>query len=128
MWLPIPWPTKSRTTENPSASTTFCTACADIAQRRSRLYHRDARMQRLLCHFEQPRRVGSDLFAHWHRDGSVAEIAVHNRTAIHRNDVPFFQDPLLRWNAVHHLIVDRCAEHARKPVIALEGRLRTEFS
>ena len=26
IWTPMPWPTKSRTTENPSASTTPCTA------------------------------------------------------------------------------------------------------
>src|SRR5579863_4954724 len=99
----------------------------DIAERRPWLHHRDARMERLLRHFEQPRRIGRDLLAHRHGDGRIAEKTIHNGSAIHRNDVPFFEDPLLRWNAVHNLVVDRGAKHTRKSVIALEGRLRAKL-
>ncbi len=68
-----------------------------------------------------------NLLAHRHRDGRIAVVAVDHRAAIHRNNVPFLQDPLRRRNAMHHLAVDRGAQHAGKPVIPLECGLRAQL-
>ena len=71
---------------------------------------------------------GVNLLAHRNRDRRIAVVAVDDRTAIDRNDVPFFQDPLRRRNTVHHFAVDRGAQHAGKTVIPLEGGLRAQFA
>ena len=55
---PMPWPTRSRTTAKPAASTWLCTAWRDVADRgcpSTRL--RDARVQRLARDLEQPLRL-----------------------------------------------------------------------
>ena len=79
---PIPWPTKSRTTEKPSRFHHSLHRGPDIAQRRSRLHRRNPRMQRRFRHPQQPRRLRSNLFAHRHRD---RRIAISSRPPPRRN-------------------------------------------
>ncbi len=125
--VPMPWPTKSRTTENPSASTTSCTAAPISPSVAPGFTVSIAACSEASVTFSNRARLLVDLLAHRHRDRRVAVKAIDNRAAVDRDDVAFLQNPLLRRNAVHHFTVDRGAEHARIPVIALECRLGAQF-
>ena len=122
----MPWPTNSRTTENPCDSTCRCTACADIRHPAARPDLLDRLVQRLVRHPQQRRR----LLRHRtdrQRDRAVAEIPVERRADVDRDDVAALQQPAPRGDAVDHLVVDRRANRRRIPVIPLERRRRARL-
>ena len=119
----MPWPTNSRTTENPNASTCRCTAWPMSETRAPGPHALDRLVERLFGHPQQPRRF----LRHRpdrQRDRAVAEIPVERRADVDRNDVAFVQHPAARRNPVDHLVVDRRADRRRIPVITLERRRR----
>ena len=99
---------------------------AYVAQGCPRPYCCYARVQRRFSHRQKPRGLRIDL-AHRHGNGRVAIKAVYHRSKIERNNVPFFEDPLWRRDAMHYLAIDRGAQHGRKPVIPLEGGLDAQL-
>src|SRR3984885_5760709 len=94
----------------------------DIAQHRAGTDRVDGLFQRRLGYIQQPLRLRRHL-AHRDGDGRAAIEAIDDHSAIHRENVAIAQHRLRRRDAMHHLLVQRGAEHAGKPVIALESRL-----
>ena len=77
----------------------------------------------LLRRVDQGLGLGRDLP---HREGPrhVGLVPVQQHRAVNGNDLPFPQDHRFRGDAVHHHVVRRRADGARKSLISLFGRNR----
>ena len=118
----MPWPTNSRTTENPCASTCSWIAWPMSEIRPPEPHLRDALLERLLRHPQQRRRLVRHA-PDRHRDRRVAVEAVQLHAHVERDDVALDQRARRR-DPVDHLLVHRRAQRRGIPAIALERRLR----
>ncbi len=102
--VPIPWPTKSRTTLNPSASTVFCTAAPTSPSVAPAFTARIPLWQRLLRHLQQLPRLLVHPLPYRDRNCRIAVVPIHHHARIDRNNIPVAQLPFRRRNPVHHFV------------------------
>ena len=123
----MPCPTNSRTTLNPLASTTCCTAAPTSPTVLPTLRASIPLFQRLAGHIQQLPQVGRNIVAYRHRDRRITVIAVQNHATVDGDDVAGVQHPRFRRDTVNDLAVHRSAKHAGIIVVTLECRLSAQF-
>src|SRR5579863_41445 len=102
----------------------FLHRCGDISEPVAGPNLLDRVLERLARHLQElftPRRD----FPHRDGQGCIREVALQLDAEIHREDVAFPQPARGRWDAMHHLLIDRGTHGTRVAPIALESRART---
>src|SRR5258708_8123518 len=99
----------------------------NVSHRVANLYLLDTLVERSFGHFEQFFQFRCQFLAYRHRDGCVSVIPIAYYSAVDGNNVTRFQRPLFRWNPVHHLFIDRSAQHTWIAAIPLERRRSSDL-